>query len=252
MITVSFPSRSRGKMVQAVRRASETSGLILCADDKAKKRFIELAAKLNLIIREPMTMEELKQQQVLNTNKEDNSMRKIEFRGKNLHYVVIEKEAYFDYSMIMTTVKKRIKAGKWIYGSLLLRGDKAFIEFAETVKAPDSRNDDEVVYFLVEVDPKTVGQYTGLKDSKDVKLFERDIVSYCVELPNGASGLTYRSLGRGVVVWADYKPAFGIDSKPTSSIKTALLPLRDRDDERNYVEVIGNLTDNPELLEVKQ
>ena len=75
----------------------------------------------------------------------------------------------------------------------------------------------------VEVDPKTVGQFTGLLDKNGKKIFEGDIIE---------EGVVYfddEYLGffvKGDFVEGEHKPLYDI-------------PLP---------EIIGNVTDNPELL----
>lgn len=110
--------------------------------------------------------------------------------------------------------------GKFIYGSLgVIDTDLCAIyhcfEFT----------DDEMLL----VDPETVGQYIGLTDKNGKKIFEGDIVKY---KNNSPCKIDYID-SQFVMMWKNFYRNFE----------------QVYDDE---IEVIGNIYDNPELLEVKE
>lgn len=61
---------------------------------------------------------------------------------------------------------KRVDNGEWTEGYLYKIWNKVFLLWGMT---GDSPNMEEVI-------PETVGQYTGIKDDQDVRIFEGDIV----------------------------------------------------------------------------
>ena len=81
-----------------------------------------------------------------------------------------------------------------------------------------------------EVDPETVGQYTGLTDKNDKKIFEGDIVE-CV---SGGE--------RAVISWLKYFACFGL------SFDGWCCGFDDYDFSLNDFKVIGNIHDNFEIL----
>ena len=107
------------------------------------------------------------------------------------------------------------------------------------------------------VDSRTVGQFTGLTDKNGTKVFEGDIVA----IPPNMS----RKSTLGVVKFGDYKtPPYGVDKTnrgfyirwyyENEAIEEML--RRDIVFWFNYshvdISIIGNIYDNPELLEVEK
>lgn len=84
-----------------------------------------------------------------------------------------------------------------------------------------------------DIDRNTLGQYTGLK-AKNGKIFEGDILSGQLDDLFPTEESIYE------VVWHDY----GWHIRNNSGIDTA-----DKEWIRQYFKVIGNIHDNPELLE---
>ena len=90
------------------------------------------------------------------------------------------------------------------------------------------------------VDPSTVGQYTGLVDKNGKRIFEGDVVSqiwYDYEEP--------RDTSFGEVVYCEYDCSFSV----MDDEKDGIVPLGSCAAYVWEVEVIGNIHDNPELLE---
>jgi uncharacterized phage protein (TIGR01671 family) len=87
------------------------------------------------------------------------------------------------------------------------------------------------------VDPKSVGQYTGLKDNSGVKIYEGDIVNITLNLEVGDE--EYWNDENLSVEWNDDSWCIG-DYRLSTYAKG--------DDWDRSIRVIGNIYQNPELL----
>ena len=137
-------------------------------------------------------------------------MREIKFRGKDL------------------------KTVEWVYGSLFQS-----VEQYPAIAKPKPTADGKLFYCLTVVDADTVGQYTGLKDRNGKEIYEGDIVKTPLldpifgDMLSDAFDNVAISFHNGSFVVAYYNGRHKIY-------------LQDLYDE---IEVIGNIHDNPELLE---
>lgn len=137
-------------------------------------------------------------------------MREILFRGKAIN----RDKGYH---------RTNYKNGAWVYGLVTRLYDERF----ENLPA-EMTNINGVSG--IEVDYKTIGQYTGLTDKNGVRIFEGDIVRY---------GDTIHQV---VFEQRNTTAYFGL---VYSEIET--MPFGHYQDLKQ-IEVIGNIHDNPELM----
>ena len=133
---------------------------------------------------------------------------------------------------------KRLDNGKWVFGVPIPNsyGDRVFfipLLLTDKIAYPFER----LVDWVVEVTPETIGQYTGLKDKNGVEICEGDIVE---TVYNG-------EVFAGVVVYDLSEVDFKVtDGKEKYGRNFQYLAGNDEN------EVIGNIYENPELLESKK
>lgn len=121
---------------------------------------------------------------------------------------------------------KRVDNGEWVYGSFLKQA-------GECISKDEVAPIEWWIYGMrgetALVDPKTVGQYTGLVDKYGTMLFEEDII-------RDEDGDIM------VVKWQSEGAVFVLEPKPYVSVHFySTLPSK--------IEIIGNIHDDPELLE---
>lgn len=124
---------------------------------------------------------------------------------------------------------KRTYNGEWvdgclyrnIYGEYQIREHKVY--------------DEEAYIDDYNINLETIGQYTGMKDIKDKKIFEGDIVKF-----KRVNALGYTISRVGEVQYYDELPIFYIYANTGDAWDWV---------DCEEIEVIGNIHDNPELME---
>lgn len=131
---------------------------------------------------------------------------------------------------------KRIDNGEWVEGNLITNERNENQKYIGYIF--DERNGVIEDFDLVEVIPNTLCQYTGLSDKNGKKIWENDI---CDRKEKYHEIVTYNEGD-----WQlDYSYVFG------KELNYNACNLGFYACERKCVEVIGNVFDNPELLEVE-
>lgn len=151
----------------------------------------------------------------------------------------MNREILFRRKRIIEPIKiDRYAPDGWVYGGLIEVDDEEAYILSYDISGEMYRNrpyrfranDFEYTIMLAKVDPKTIGQFTGLTDKNGNKIFEGDIVK-CLSLEYGYVNKE--------VYYAEDRARFVLGSLGS-----------DYDfEEYINVEVIGNIYDNPELLE---
>ena len=141
---------------------------------------------------------------------------------------------------------KRIGTGKWIEGFYCQRKEKIFggVKTRHMILVPDADSYSGARW--IDVNPTTIGRYTGLTDKNGKKIFDGDIVFYyCSDIT------AVVKFGQYIDLDSPNKPAIGFYSEYSEDGKTVQESMDSRESDQEYgCEVIGNIHDNPELLEV--
>lgn len=158
-------------------------------------------------------------------------MREILFRGKPVN------------KAIYTNFEKKFKnasffSNGFVFGSLVIYENKYYICLNIKLNMSGiifNSNESNMTATMIEVIPETVSQYIGLKDKKRNKIFEDDIIERFW-------------LGKKYIYRIDY------DKYIASFIGKDIYGLyfTTFDYDAYEFEIIGNIHDNPELLEVDE
>lgn len=143
-------------------------------------------------------------------------MRQIKFRGKD------------------------IETGEWIYGSLVQPIGKN-----PSIYVQDVKTEGVASFFVYDVEESTVGQFTGLLDRNGNEIYEGDIIVFYTQDEDFSDAV----LHKGVVEWSDGSTIINIDY--FNNICGLYYPIYCAKS-FDGCEVLGNIHDNPDILNNEQ
>lgn len=127
------------------------------------------------------------------------------------------------------------KNGDWVYGLVTEMYDDRFPNLPATMRNTDGVSN-------IDVDYKSIGQYTGLTDKNGKKIFEGDIIKQINSYDKlEMTGFVRFSKSSQFIIshtYTEKENCYKRGKKKAFAIKT-------------NCEIIGNIYDNPELLEVE-
>ena len=143
---------------------------------------------------------------------------------------------------------KRLDNGKWVQGFLVIwRNDYYIAPDINAYTSMGGRGKGRCMMFghYYQVLPETVGQYTGLTDKNGKKIFEGDILKiiHKYQSPFDDDTKEYTDITTDVVFFDDEGLCFSYGKSPFLCVV---------DNVTAEYEVVGNIHDNPELLEVTE
>lgn len=124
---------------------------------------------------------------------------------------------------------KRIDTGEWVYEDLIENQGRYYIYYA-TSDTTLENEDNSIIVLAEEVDPDTVGQYTGLKDRNGQDVYEGDLLR-----TSEGNIMIAEWVGSGIVTRCLTPTYDGM-----MNTNRYAFPVSEK---------IGNIHDNPELLE---
>lgn len=145
----------------------------------------------------------------------------------------------------MRTIKFRGKAndGRWVYGGLV------YGDVAQTAIYFEAGN---MAYRRIDwayVDPSTIGQFTGLTDKNGKEVYEGDILLWTRKNVHIEGRQPQDLLYKCVVYYDNDKCAFQFRCELRCGACVGWLDFDDDRADESFVEVIGNVFDNPGLIE---
>lgn len=160
---------------------------------------------------------------------------------------------------------KRTDNGEWVEGHLIWCTDGGAMITPRHTEINGAKVDSEyfICHFAYDVIPSTIRQYTGLKDNENgTRIFEGDIIRYAdlydynCYLESLDNSEAYDKWDFGKIWTVDEVVYCGKEGYPAFDLNKHNFEtngLSELSESRQYFyEVIGNIHDNPELLEVQK
>lgn len=146
----------------------------------------------------------------------------------------------------MRTIKFRAKAsnGEWCYGSLIQykSGDAAIANFERYGNECSTMS-------RIKVDPDTISEFTGLTDKNGKEIYEGDILLWTRKNVNIEGRPRQDFSDKCVVYYDNDKCAFQFRYELRCGACVGYLDFGDDRADESFVEVIGNVFDDPSLIE---
>ena len=121
---------------------------------------------------------------------------------------------------------KRLDNGEWVYGSLIIDDVSGKYFIVLSVTESEKTGQEGCLYCVTyEVDPASVGQYTGRKDIHGREIYEGDVVSWRDSDKN--TRINYVKFGHCKFYLCNYN--FSLDEYP-------------------HIKIIGNIYEHSDLL----
>lgn len=124
---------------------------------------------------------------------------------------------------------KQIDNGDWIEG-YYLKADWNGKEISAIIPQNTVLYSGNTIDSIIEIDPKTLCQYTGMNDKKGKRIWENDIVRIENSMDEGIGNIEF------------YGGMWYVDGEPSNS----MYDIMEYDDIAE-IEVIGNIFDNPDF-----
>lgn len=158
---------------------------------------------------------------------------------------------------------KRVDKNEWAYGGLVEADDFCIIDQRNELYTEREYNFRGDTHFFqlsgVKCDKNTIGQFTGLHDKNSKEIYEGDYISIIYkydDIVNGGVQPDQDCICNGVVVYMPEFACYGLRLYKTEypllesfqENPYLTLPLIEFDLVADGIDVLGNIYDNPELL----